>query len=106
MKYTVYFITEEYTGYTKIGYAKDVVQRISELQIGNPRVLFVAAAISCLTNQSARSMESYLHKRLSAYRIRGEWFTKDVFTANWFSENYKMPVNAKIDLSEIPTERG
>ena len=100
--YSVYFITEEKELSTKIGFSSSIELRLSELQIGNPRELWVSATIDGLTLQSARSMESYLHRRFQAYRIRGEWFLPNVFYIDWFPEKFRMPRTARINLIDLP----
>jgi hypothetical protein len=68
----------ECVGYNavKIGWARDanaVAGRIKTLQIGNPHTLNLIA-----TREGDISLERRMHRELRAYRIRGEWFTRDV----------------------------
>src|SRR5262249_4639853 len=42
------------------------VQRLADLQVGNPRVLRLVAYSAVWTEQQA-------HRRLSAWKLRGEW---------------------------------
>jgi len=100
--YSIYFITEEKELSTKIGFSSSIELRLSELQIGNPRELWVSATIDGLTLQSARSMEIYLHKRFQSYRIRGEWFLPNVFYVDWFPEKFRMPRTARTNLIDLP----
>ena len=64
----VYFI--ECDGYIKVGLAKDVVSRISLLQVGCPHTMRLLGFIP-----GTRETERDLHKRLAEFHHRGEWFT-------------------------------
>lgn len=57
------------TGPVKIGVARDPIQRLAELQCGNPLQLRIQQVI--LGN---REVEQAYHKHWHDARIRGEWF--------------------------------
>lgn len=79
MEYYVYVIQEDSQGTNppvKIGVAKDVVKRISLLQVGNPRNLKLIAKFGPYTTKTAaHEMEGWLHKQCSKWWLRGEWFS-------------------------------
>lgn len=66
----VYFVQEGERGPIKIGVARRVEFRFSDLQVGNPRPLRLLHVISGGTDAHERS----LHRRFHSLRIRGEWF--------------------------------
>lgn len=68
----VYFIQEADGGPIKIGTAINLGKRLGGLQIGNHRELRLLVAVPCLY-----SLESFLHKRFAAGRLRGEWFDEN-----------------------------
>ncbi|MCK5019986.1 MAG: GIY-YIG nuclease family protein [Candidatus Peribacteraceae bacterium] len=64
--------------HVKIGKSNDVERRLGELQQQSPYEYKILVKI-CATNEThAFNMERGLHERLKKYRVRGEWFTKDV----------------------------
>lgn len=69
----VYFIGEQESGCCriKIGGAKDIEKRRSNLQTGNPSELRL---LGWIHSEAAFELERRLHQRFSATRIRGEWF--------------------------------
>lgn len=78
MFYRLYFIQEVKASKkapVKIGIAKDVAERLSTLQIGNPRRLVVILESAPMSLLQARALESSLHRRFKRERIRGEWFS-------------------------------
>lgn len=69
----VYFIQvaqEDGRGPIKIGKADRVVQRLGELQVGNPFKLELLAVAKDVPD----SLEAVYHARFSTARMRGEWF--------------------------------
>lgn len=69
----VYFIQEvtgEEAAPIKIGYARDPIARLRELQCGNSKPLILGTYID-----GNRGLERRLHVRFAKDRIRGEWFT-------------------------------
>ena len=55
--------------YVKIGKTTNVLQRIRNLQCGNPHELRLFCAVA-----GGAEVEAYLHKRLRRFHHRGEWF--------------------------------
>jgi hypothetical protein len=70
---SVYFIKN--SQYVKIGYASDVVARLSTLQVGSSDELTIYNTIKCpANNKSAAELERIFHEIFADYRVRGEWF--------------------------------
>lgn len=69
----VYFIGEEDSGFCriKIGVAKDIEKRRSNLQTGNSSSLRLLGWIKA---DAAFELERRLHHHFDATRVRGEWF--------------------------------
>jgi hypothetical protein len=54
----------------KVGWTdRHLLERMEELQTGNPAVLHLLAAI-----RGGRDIETALHRSMAPYRLRGEWF--------------------------------
>lgn len=68
----VYFITDG--RYTKIGCANDPAKRLLELQTGNPLELSLIKTI-----KGSFEEEMAIHKSLSLYHVRGEWYDFNQF---------------------------
>jgi hypothetical protein len=68
----------ETQGLYKIGIAKSPSRRLGELQVGCP---FELNLINTFDGDS--ETESYIHKVLSVYRIRGEWFDLPEAISEW-----------------------
>lgn len=79
----VYFISDGEN--TKIGIAKDMNKRLNSLQVGNPKKLKIVSFIPCVTENSARKIEKFLHNSFQCCRLEGEWFK---LPASCFSSNY------------------
>ena len=58
----------------KIGYTSNIKKRIGELQVGNPSLLVLLAAVAYETEQEAAKKEAHYHKMFNRHSIRGEWF--------------------------------
>ena len=70
-KNVVYFISDGDS--TKIGQAKNVFERLSQLQTGNPRrLIIIAVYASCKSN--INEDEAMFHEWYKDKHIRGEWF--------------------------------
>jgi hypothetical protein len=67
----VYFIVETPSedGWVKIGTARDPLARLRELQVGNPRRLWIAALLV-----GGKDLEERWHIHWMEARNRGEWF--------------------------------
>ena len=63
----IYFLTDGEA--IKIGFAKDPVSRLSELQVSHHFELVILATIA-----SPKYREKILHQRFQKHHIRGEWF--------------------------------
>lgn len=63
----VYFITDG--EFIKIGKANDPNQRLSELQTGNPKSLWIIKQI-----KGDEKQERMLHQVFKTWHHRGEWF--------------------------------
>jgi hypothetical protein len=73
----VYFIENVETGRIKIGFTtRPVVSRVAALQTGSDCELRLLGAI--LASEALGTTELQLHRKLSQWRHRGEWFTRDV----------------------------
>jgi hypothetical protein len=57
--------------YCKIGRSVNPAQRAVELQVGNPRKLFLSAV---LRTGDTVGLEAKYHKRFAHFRLVGEWF--------------------------------
>lgn len=68
----VYFITDG--RYTKIGCGNDPAKRLLELQTGNPLELYLVKTI-----EGSFEEEKAIHKSLSLYHVRGEWYDFNQF---------------------------
>lgn len=67
----VYLIRSGDTLYCKVGSAKDITKRLTNLQVGNPRELTLVAAFE---SSNPLQDERSLHKDLEQYHVRREWF--------------------------------
>lgn len=70
----VYLIHQTESAYIKIGIADDPNDRLRQLQIGNPQLLYIAYLIECSNRDSAIRVEHALHAIFAKKRIHGEWF--------------------------------
>lgn len=92
----VYFIGDGEA--MKIGVSKVVENRVKSIQTGNPRkvrILWVMKPVS----MNAYDAEASLHRRLSEYRLEGEWFALDGFrsleimNSRFIEEIYEKPMS-------------
>lgn len=68
----VYFIQGELSGLIKIGYSRNIVARICDLQSGSGEHVVLLGIV-----RGSSSIERNLHKRFDKYRRHGEWFEPD-----------------------------
>lgn len=68
----VYVIQRRPSGAVKIGYSIDIYQRRDSLQTSSDETLFIVTILDL-----PMEWEKVIHKRLSQYRIRGEWFSPE-----------------------------
>lgn len=91
----------------KVGWAASLSVRLIALQTGNPTVLEVVAHRSYSTAREARDVEASLHRLLSPYHHRGEWFAvardEAVAALNAAHAIERTPVRSLID--QWPTIR-
>lgn len=93
----IYFVQSTASGLIKIGYARHVGVRLSNLQTGSPDPLKLLAAVDGGPEDEAR-----LHGEFAAYRLRGEWFRpSDELTSAIARE----AARAGADISEVRTTR-
>lgn len=75
----IYFV--EAGNYIKIGYSRDPIRRLSQIQGGKnvkaPAGLDTSRARILAVEQGSQGEESLLHKRFAEYRVDGEWFAKN-----------------------------
>lgn len=73
----VYVIGSYGSAVVKIGISKAPEARLSDLQIGSERNLFICGLFPCGEKQAAHELEKALHRRLAAMgrKQRGEWYT-------------------------------
>lgn len=65
-------------GYYKVGIAKNPLERMRNLQCGNPLTISLEAWTSLdRDGVDAAQMEQLVHEALSMYRANGEWFKAD-----------------------------
>ena len=69
----VYFVSD-LEKYIKIGVAKNVQGRMNELQVGNPKKLYLVEYISFEYQEQAYIAEKKLHSMFFRWRACGEWF--------------------------------
>lgn len=73
------------TNRQKIGFSKDVKQRLIILQTGNPETLKIHHSIECCSTKT-RLLEKKIHSELSYKRIKGEWFNMSPIEATNYLE--------------------
>jgi hypothetical protein len=59
--------------YQKIGFSANVERRLKSLQTGNPDKLAIHH-VEPVPKEQVRLLERKIHKELSYYRLKGEWF--------------------------------
>ncbi len=73
MLHHVYFIGG--AGFVKIGYTNLISKRLAQFQIGSPVELTLLKTIEAGSASAASALEKRLHRKFSAFRHHGEWFT-------------------------------
>ena len=74
----IYFIRSGVRGPIKIGIAKNVDKRLSDLQCANPYELSLITKVKCDSRRHALYLEKRLHKMFSHKHLRGEWFNGNI----------------------------
>lgn len=82
----VYAIADKDLEYIKIGMTKNIKQRISNVKSGCPFKLSIWMLIRTKTPEL---VESYLHWKLSEFRLRGEWFSLDEQRKDYLIDFFK-----------------
>ena len=91
----------------KIGVTNCLEKRLSSLQTGNPRRLFVYRFIEVESDDEAYRIENNLHRIFDDYRLEGEWFSSGIkdeldSMSDDFIVNYKPPIHSdRLCLYEI-----
>lgn len=75
--WSLYFIRCS-AGPVKIGRAKNVRKRMGDLQVANPYELTLIDGFACGGQQKVCELETLVHRKLSAFHLRGEWFSAEV----------------------------
>lgn len=69
--------------YYKIGITSNTIEkRISELQTGCPYKIKQHHHIDTKNQKLSQSIEKWLHKKYSKYRLQGEWFELPISAVN------------------------
>ena len=74
----VYFLRFGSDGPIKIGWARNVALRVSELQTGSPVKLHVLAS-----QRGTEQDERDLHRHFAHLRLSGEWFAAEPELLDW-----------------------
>ena len=88
----VYFVSD--SQFVKIGHTTNLKDRMTTLQIGNPRQLSLLYVIPCKNKAAAKNVEKGIHGLYSAYEENGEWFRildkidKKIWTAYFGAQYY------------------
>lgn len=75
----VYFVEAVGTGCVKIGFSQDAItflKRLDGFKVANPCDLLVLGVLW----QEGRCKEKQLHRELTNFRVRGEWFALEAMT--------------------------
>ncbi len=80
----IYLINLESTTLYKIGRAKDVKKRMKQLQTGASFSLILEAEFE--TGNEEVKLEGTIHRRLSHFKTKGEWFDFDSVTIEWVKQ--------------------
>lgn len=95
----VYVVQAEGDSPVKIGKANDPVERLPEIQLGNPRPLRVLSVIP-----GPEALERRFHRKLRADRMSGEWFAgfkTDVFL-RWADQLAEQMILSHMITGEVP----
>lgn len=63
------------SGNVKIGLAKDAGRRVRQLQTGSTVRLYLQKTWD-IPDESAHSVEAWLHRECRRYHVSGEWFSE------------------------------
>lgn len=91
----VYFIPEREGSNVKIGYSKDPIARVKQLQTGHPTKLGLDGYFYYEDEEKARIAESNFHHKFSEYRKTGEWFEYSEEIKQFIISSYYDPTFVK-----------
>lgn len=77
-KSVVYFIRDEFSGRVKIGFTKNLAERLGMIQGGCPGKITLIGVV-----RGGKAVEAALHLAFAEYRTRGEWFVFGVEMEEW-----------------------
>ena len=69
----------------KIGYAKDPMKRLADMQVACPFTLELVGTLEAKSLANARELEKRAHEAFAALHVRGEWFDYNKRTARKIS---------------------
>lgn len=69
------YVFQSATGAVKIGYTRDLADRLTNVQVGNDEEVHIAYYFEVESLEVAEALEALLHKRYETEHKRGEWFT-------------------------------
>lgn len=72
--WNLYFVQEAESGNIKIGIARNLKQRLYELQTDNSNKLNLLGSAKFSSELAVRKAEKHLHATFATQRVRGEWF--------------------------------
>lgn len=73
---TLYIIRFSNTKYYKIGITNNIKQRLSSLQVGSPKKLYLYKQFTIKNRKELEKIERILHSYFNktAHKMRGEWY--------------------------------
>jgi len=92
----VYFIEASESGFLKIGWAKDPVKRLRELQTGCPYELTILGQCP-----GSLEDEAAFHRTYADLRVRGEWFRLDGALRERFAGAAQLNLLIERDLARV-----
>jgi len=90
----IYFIVHDFGGPIKVGITQDLKKRLSTIQVGNPNEVRLMAWINSKDKETAKELESRIHKYWAGKKFRGEWYelnseeVYDLIKNNFYYEGY------------------
>lgn len=87
----IYLIVDRKNRVCKIGYSKNPLKRLGQLQTGNPEPLMLVSTIDGDINT-----EKELHKRFGAFRVNGEWFLHTEEIDSYFGDQSYFKVSMAV----------
>lgn len=81
----IYFILNQDSRAIKIGFTKDVQERLSALQTSSPSQLKLLGSVKTQSPRTAMYLEKSLHQKFTDLHINGEWFRADALLLAYIS---------------------